>query len=422
MLFFLVLSQFGLKSVLAGGVSPQVALYLPQFESQAASVQNSRVSGPFRVLIYPHWGAYSIPQGREPASALHQVRVTSERPCQEYEAKMDAAGQWYPSGEARQSSNQIQLTALKKFALAEARYFKCAAPFKVHRPAPLVSIEYAGDFVSFVQNGRVMLVNLVDPDTYLKGVIPNEVPTTWPKEVLKAQAVAARTYAWFSVLLARQKTARFDLEDTVSDQAYMGILKRTEATDQASDETLGQVLVYDRAPIKAYFSADSGGHTESALAAFGTDLPYCPAQPEQFDVDAMTRPTGWTRSFSYLQLQRLLQAGRGSTPSLFPKGVNLTKLVISKINSSGRVDHLIATGSNGKTYRLTGFDFRYITKVRSTLFSLKNTSNGVQIEGAGFGHGVGLSQWGAFEHHQQLGWGYERILAFYYPQTQIEVR
>lgn len=402
----------------------QAALYEPRFELPDSNIRSAPALNikQFRVLVFPHFGSYSIPQGREASAST--VKITSTQPCDVYPALMDADDNWIKNGEKISSLSEINLSAaqLSKFRRemklsaeeSEAFYYSCPAPFKVHRAEPLKSYEYAGDFVAYVEKRRVHVVNIVDPDTYLKGVIPSEIPAGWHLEVLKAQAVAARTYAWWSVKTARSKPASYDMDDTVSYQAYSGTTNRDPNTDMASDQTLGLIMKFGGEPIKAYFSADAGGYTESAKNYFEAELPYCISKKELYDSSKTTKPTEWEATFTLASLQSKLVG------TLLPHGIKISSIKVSEKSASGRAVRLAITTTAKKIYTVTGPDFRYQTKLRSNFFDIDVQGTNYTFKGKGFGHGVGMAQVGAMEHQKQLGWTYDQILNFYYSDVTLE--
>lgn len=370
----------------------------------------------FRVLLFPHWGAYSTPQGREDTAKA--VTVTSNEPCNAYLAALDENQEWVKTGDILAKSTKINLTVnslLSKSGIPAPVYYECHAAFTVNRTAPLKSIDYPGDFVATTDGARVEVISLIDADTYIKGVVPAEVEASWPVEVLKAQAIAARTYAWWSVVQARTQAANFDMDDTVSYQAYLGNLKRTPATDLATDQTEGVVMKYQGEVIKAYFSADSGGFTEDAFSAFGNSFPYCQAKPETYDLSQTQ--TDWTKAItvSYLQSQ-LVNA------KVIPANVSLKSVSVApgNVDASGRTTRVSILGSNGKRYSIAGNDFRYLLKARSNLFKITFGQNGLVLNGKGYGHGVGMAQIGALQYSKQFNWTAEQILNFYYTGVTLE--
>lgn len=121
--------------------------------------------------------------------------------------------------------------------------------------------------------GSLTVVNRVPLETYVAGVVPAEMPASWPAAALEAQAVACRTYA-LSKMADVARGSLFDLTDTTADQVYVGQTVQTPATDRAVVSTSGMILTYAGRPIDAFYEADSGGHTEASRNVWGTPLPY----------------------------------------------------------------------------------------------------------------------------------------------------
>src|SRR5207249_6615975 len=125
----------------------------------------------------------------------------------------------------------------------------------------------------FRDRGRLVAVNVVDLEDYVAEVVASEVSPAWPAEALKAQAVAARTFA-VAQKVAQGPGARAHLGASVLDQVYKGTAHPAPAALKAARATAGEVLTYGAAPIAAYFSASCGGVSESPQAAFHVDVPY----------------------------------------------------------------------------------------------------------------------------------------------------
>jgi stage II sporulation protein D len=141
---------------------------------------------------------------------------------------------------------------------------------------------YRGDFIIENRNNQLVVVNDVSIEDYILGVVPAEMPSKWSYEALKAQAIAARSYA----IANRGKRANrgYDLKDTPEDQAYGGASSETASTNSAVLETKGVVITYNQKVIPAYYSASAGGHTTNSGAIWNKDLPYLKAVPS-FDDD-----------------------------------------------------------------------------------------------------------------------------------------
>lgn len=140
---------------------------------------------------------------------------------------------------------------------------------------------YRGILIVQNKNKKLTVINEVDLEDYLKGVVPSEMPSSWELEALKAQAIAARSYALAN--LGKRASFGYDLKDTPEDQAYGGASAETSKTNLAVESTGGQVLTYNMKVIPAYYSASAGGQTINASAAWGNDLPFIRSVPSYDD-------------------------------------------------------------------------------------------------------------------------------------------
>lgn len=136
---------------------------------------------------------------------------------------------------------------------------------------------YRGEFIIENRGGTLVVVNNVPLEDYILGVVPSEMPSKWSYEALKAQAIAARSYAIAN--RGKRATRGYDLKDTPEDQAYGGASSETATTNSAVLETKGVVITYNQKVIPAYYSASAGGHTVNAGAVWNKDLPYLKAVP-----------------------------------------------------------------------------------------------------------------------------------------------
>lgn len=127
--------------------------------------------------------------------------------------------------------------------------------------------------LQIVNNGNSLtIINDIDLENYLKGVVPSEMPSSWNYESHKAQAIAARSYAVSN--MGKRGKYGYDLKDSDEDQVYKGASAETKRTNKAVESTRGQVLVYDNKVIRAYYHASAGGETLSAKDVWGMNLPY----------------------------------------------------------------------------------------------------------------------------------------------------
>lgn len=233
---------------------------------------------------------------------------------------------------------------------------------------------------------------------------------SWPQEALKAQAVAARSYA----LYQRQSSANsvYDVGDTQAWQVYNGLEKETSTTQAAVNATTGQVLTYSGRIIEAVFHSSSGGHTENVEDVWTQPLPYLRGVQ---DFDQGTPVYQWTKTFTGSELSSRI-TGVG----------NIVEMEPLKKTPQGRVVSMKVTGDAG-TRTISGGALRDALGLRSTLFTAiavpgagnkSNEGRTFQITGRGFGHGLGLSQWGAYNLAQR-GMNYQQIVLHYYKGTSL---
>jgi len=136
---------------------------------------------------------------------------------------------------------------------------------------------YRGILIIQSRNNALTVINDIDLENYLKGVIPSEMPSGWDVEAHKAQAIAARSYALAN--LGKRADKGYDLNDTPSDQAYGGASAEKKSTSYAVQETQGIVLTHDQKIISAFYTSSAGGQTKSASAAWGKNIPYIRSVP-----------------------------------------------------------------------------------------------------------------------------------------------
>jgi stage II sporulation protein D len=130
-----------------------------------------------------------------------------------------------------------------------------------------------------VQGQYLRVVNVVALESYLQGVVAGEVPYSWPAEVLKAQAVAARSYALANLVEGKP----FDLYSDVRSQVYLGVAGEKPSTNEAVADTAAEVVLYGGKVATTYYFSTSGGKTASALDVFGFDVPYLKSRPDPWD-------------------------------------------------------------------------------------------------------------------------------------------
>ena len=345
-------------------------------------------------------------------------------------------------------------------------------PLSTHGEEPVTwfkGYRYNGDFeYQRTPGGNINVINVVDLESYVKGVIGWELGGDKPLESLKAQAVCARTYAAFQT---RHKNSGFDVCNTTDCQVYQGTAASNATTDAAVDQTRGEYLFYNGKPVlEAVYYSSNGGATEDCKNVWGSEVGYLKGKEDPFEASVASRIYGyrWTATYSGAELGAKLQA----------KGYNIgtvTNVYVSEFTPTGNVCALTFEGTAGtktvyrescrtvlglKSMRFTviggsGGSTIAINNGSSTLPSLSGayaisgsgsvmqldganpyviTSRGVSpltqsggasgtsgqftFSGSGSGHNVGLSQWGSVAMAQQ-GYSYRDILQFYYTGVTI---
>jgi stage II sporulation protein D len=282
---------------------------------------------------------------------------------------------------------------------------------EIASPAPLFFINgnwYRGSLlIGLDEHQQLKVINQVELDYYLASVVGAEMSASWPIEALKAQAVAARSYALNH--LGFHKREGYDLKDSTESQVYLGLGSETETTLLACQQTRQLVLTYGHKIIPAYYHAASGGYTENSEFVWGTPKPYLKAVP---DYDQKSPHFEW-----YKKVPQAVFVSKLATLLKQPVG-QIRKIETTKRSFSGRVLALnIETDTAHKT--VTGQSFRELFQLSSTLFNLGFDGQNWVFAGRGWGHGLGMSQWGAKELAEK-GYPYNTILGHYYPSAQLE--
>ncbi len=261
------------------------------------------------------------------------------------------------------------------------------------------------------RKGRALsVVNQVDLEEYVKGVVPSEVSSAWHPEMLKVQAVAARTYALYNKMLSAAR--EYDVVATIQDQVYRGRSGVDRRVEEAVESTRGIVVTHLQAPIYAAFSSTAAGPTEDAVNVWANkDLPYLKGVECPFDLESPYYQ--WRASVKIEQMEQNLRVQGFSVGTI----ATITPITYSR---AGRVSRLRILHSGGETV-LRGEDLRKAvgyTVIPSTQFEVESIGAEVVFTGYGAGHAVGLCQWGAKEL-AELGYSYSSILQYYYPGTEL---
>jgi stage II sporulation protein D len=301
---------------------------------------------------------------------------------------------------------------------------------------------YRGRLLVRSEGDRLQAINLIGLESYLPSVVGSEMPASWPLAALRAQAVAARTYA----LRQRRPEAPFDLKATVASQVYKGVESETDSTREAVRSTRSQVLVHGSKLIEAVFHSSSGGLTENSGEIWRQQLPYLVSVP---DYDEASPVHAWQVRIDADQLAKAFREIGGAH-----------RIDLLSTTSSGRIRRARVTGPRGSLL-LSGAELRQRLGLRSTMVrfafespqpaytfppplpALPGTFTQERLEslaaglvqapwlaprrpaapvlvvnGRGFGHGVGMSQWGAYGLALR-GEDYRDILQHYYTGARI---
>jgi len=272
--------------------------------------------------------------------------------------------------------------------------------------------QYSGsDFIKVIlPNGAQSTMEL---DTYITGVVLGEMPWDFDLEALKAQAVVARTYALKRSTTGQKHSDGAVCTDHTCCQAYRSVADylsqggTQESADKVSSAvvaTSGQILTYQGAIIEATYYSCSGGRTEDAMAVWGTDIPYLQAVDSPGEESA----AHYTDSVKFSGKEFANRLG------INPKGSPATWLGAVTYTNGGGVDTMVIAG---KVFK--GTTLRQKLELRSTVFTVTAVGDSVHIVTKGFGHRVGMSQYGA-EAMAVKGNTYGQILAHYYPGTELK--
>lgn len=267
-------------------------------------------------------------------------------------------------------------------------------------------------------SGRVWMVNELELEDYLKGIA--EVPNAWPLEARKAQVVAARTFA-----MRRMETPKadiFDIYDDTRDQVYYGYnyeIAKPGIT-QAVVATTGIAVTYAGQPALTYYHSDSGGATDTVKNVWdGDNIPYL-----QSVVDPWANSTAWEATLTHFYMQDRFDDQLRKVNAI---SETIVDMIIDSRHSSGRIKSITLVTSTGKRVSMNTRIFDYLTDstyVKSMNFNVTKQGSAVApdfiLKGQGNGHGLGMSQWSAY-NMANAGQTYDQILKFFYSGVNVGV-
>lgn len=291
---------------------------------------------------------------------------------------------------------------------------KAVTPLKLSAAEEFLYVNgrpYRGNIVVSAEPGGLSAVNELELESYINGVINNEISSKWPVEAVKAQAVVARTYAMYQ--MNNHPDSQYDIEGTVMGQVYAGAASEDPAAQKAVSETAGEILTFAGEPALTVYHSNAGGITDSSRDIWSEYYPYLLSVTSPFDKEA-PRYT-WEFVLPGGSLKALL-SGAG-----YEIGEPM-EIKCDERTGAGRVKSLVISGSSGKGVRMRGEDLRKIvgySYLRSSLFSVEKKGGLFVFTGRGSGHGVGMSQWGA-KGMAEGGFSYSEILRHYYRGTVLK--
>jgi stage II sporulation protein D len=264
--------------------------------------------------------------------------------------------------------------------------------------------------------GKSLIINRVDIEDYLAGVLAKEMDNLWPVEALKAQAVVSRTFTIYLADINRSKKLPYDIKNSILNQVYnpSDISKKIE---ESVKSTFGEVLSYKGKIVQVFFHACCGGKTAYSSDVWGGIYPHISSVVDPYCKN--TPYYKWEKTFTGNQISNILRLSR------------IDRIEVWGRDDSGRATLLKVFLKNGNITTLTGHRFRIQVNnsaskilftapdvLPSTYFTVKKEGEEFIFEGFGYGHGVGMCQWGS-RIMAEKGFGYEQILNHYFPKLEI---
>lgn len=274
-----------------------------------------------------------------------------------------------------------------------------------------IKFKYVTNNIIRVKDEKTGIINEVPFEDYIKGVVAGEMPATFELEALKAQAVASRSYAMYQMTATKDK--EYDVLNTTANQVYLTDQELKEnwkeeypekinKIKEAIAETSGEYLTYEGKVINAMFFSTSVGATENSEEVFVSALPYLRSVDSKWDEASPAYTDTYTFTLEEFYKKLNLQYNQTLT------------IEVTSTTSTGRTKTLKINGTE-----INGRDLATKLNLRSNYFDIVQNENNVTITTKGFGHGVGMSQYGANGMAKE-GYKYDQILKHYYQNTEIK--
>ncbi len=278
---------------------------------------------------------------------------------------------------------------------------------------------YYGDFEYYRYiSGKLTVINILPLEDYIKGVVPYEMTASWPLEALKAQALCARTY--FAANAGRYSLFGFDVTADTYSQAYRGTTGANATSDSAVDVTAGRYITYNGSLCTTFYFSSDGGGTENSENVFTNSLAYCRGVIDPYE-DAVPASMNSRKSWSVQYSAADLLAKVNS------KGYSLRDIasVVPTYSDTNNVITLTFTDSSGASASFTRsscYSFSCSTLGLNSIHYTVSLDNGTYtFGGSGWGHSVGMSQFGAYSMAKNYGYGARQIIGFYFTGVNISL-
>jgi stage II sporulation protein D len=268
---------------------------------------------------------------------------------------------------------------------------------------------FRGDIQLIKNNMKLLVINYIELEDYVKGISVRETSHYWPFESLEAEVIVFRTFAIFRT---EENAGRdFDLSNDVYSQVYGGRAAERYRINKAVERTKGLVLTYKGKILPAFYHATCGGHTQDAASYWKIDLPPLKGVPCNFCQDSPH--SKWHSVLTRKEVRDVLVKGGFKID-------DIKDIQVLGQDKSGRVTDLKIV-TEKKDIKISSKDFRNTlgpNTIKSTNFGVKVIGQDIVFEGLGWGHGVGLCQWGAYFMAKE-GYTCKQILEYYYPGAEI---
>ena len=269
---------------------------------------------------------------------------------------------------------------------------------------------YEGSFSLVLKEQKIHLINQLDIEDYIYSVLRWESWPGWPVEVNKAFAIACRSYLISKVLQAKKQNRFYHIKNTNIHQTYNGI-HSSSTLQRAIDETRGLILACNKQPIEAMFDSCCGGIIPAQLSYIDfTKAPYL-ARTQPCTFCKTCKIYSWQISYTLEEFEKLLHAA--GHPVKQVKEVQITKK-----DDAGSVQEVVVKDAH-TLYRFTGKElYALLSKIKSFCYSIEKKGKQLYFKGRGYGHHIGICQWGA-RRMIDAGWNFKSILQFYYPGANL---